>query len=232
MFPWGGFRCSCWSGGRVREGEDGGGGPGGGACAAGAGKALAHLALRARCRFRSMTVRYFASSLASAAQLAFPARIAAVTARRAAVKEISREWNWLPGAAALDGRGRLAGSVPGQAAGHLAPAIHAACSCRMRSGFWTGASARWTALRRRARTCSRAARSPPVPPPPVRRGEHVGRVGSCSSCRSVIRQNSSGTSWPSTSTQYSTTRTRTVTPPPAYLPGRTRRAGNSPAGAA
>src|SRR5271157_4453773 len=46
------------------------------------GKVLAHLALRARCRFRSMTVQYFASSLASAVQLVFPARIAAVTARR------------------------------------------------------------------------------------------------------------------------------------------------------
>ena len=30
------------------------------------GKVLAHLALRARCRFRSMTVRYFASSLVRA----------------------------------------------------------------------------------------------------------------------------------------------------------------------
>src|SRR5260370_23811254 len=46
------------------------------------GKVLAHLALRARCRFRSMTVRYFASSLARAVQLILPVRIAAVTARR------------------------------------------------------------------------------------------------------------------------------------------------------
>ena len=30
------------------------------------GKVLAHLALRARCRFRSMTVRYFPISLVSA----------------------------------------------------------------------------------------------------------------------------------------------------------------------
>ena len=54
----------------------------------------------------------------------------------------------------------------------------------------------------------------PVPPPFIERRRGPGAGYSSTSIRSVTRQNISGTSWPSTSTKYSMTRTRTVTPSP------------------
>ena len=85
------------------------------------GKVLAHLALRARCRFRSMTVRCFASSLVSAVQLVLPgADRGGHGAAGAAVGDLAG-LDALPGAASLlrGGGGERGGA--GDAPGHLVP---------------------------------------------------------------------------------------------------------------
>ena len=178
------------------------------------GNVLAHLALRTRCRFRSMTVRYLASSLASAVQLVFPARIAAVTARRVRAWEISRAWTAIP--ARRPFRAGTAASAAARATPRVisVAAAQAASSCRTRPGDWERSigPADGPAPRRPA-LASRSAVSDPS-------HRHLYRAArsaagySRQSIRSVTRHNISGTSWPSTVTQYSMTRTVTVTPLP------------------
>ena len=84
------------------------------------GKVLAHLALRARCRFRSMTVRYFASSLVSAVQLVLR-RGSRQSRRGGCGRGRSRGPGRAPGAASFPGGGGGERGGAGDAAGHLVP---------------------------------------------------------------------------------------------------------------
>ena len=109
------------------------------------GKLSRALVFRSRCRSRSMTVRRRArpasarsrQALVSAAgrlAVAAPERVAAMTVRRAAVKEISRGWTGWPARRPLRAGTAFAAAARAVARASSTEITQAACSWRIRAG--------------------------------------------------------------------------------------------------
>ena len=146
-----------------------------------AGNACRALVLWSRCRSRSMVTRRLPRSRRAAWRraavraagrlaVAAPVRMVVMAARRAAVKEISRGCDGLPGAAALAGRGGVPGRLPGGGADELGGGdpggVLLADHVR---AVRPEDRARWRGRRRGSRTWPRAARSPTRPTATYRR---------------------------------------------------------------
>src|SRR6266571_2736759 len=129
------LRCLRWSGGRVREGDDGGGGPGGGPGAAGAGEGAGALGLAGPVPVPVDDGAVFREFPGQRRADGFPGAVAAMMARRARPWEISRAWTRCP--ARRPFRAGAAAAAAARATPRVIsfPAAQAASSCRTRPGL-------------------------------------------------------------------------------------------------